>query len=410
MPVQKNLSGTNGTLMGSFRKIVWPLAVAETVVWAAYYYSFPALILIWERDLGWSKTEISGAFTLALLVSAVMAPVVGRLIDRGFAEQVFAGGAALGALLLVALSGVTALWQFYLVWFGLGITMAATLYEACFTVLTSALGEAAKRGITTVALVAGFAGTVSFPSANILSNWLGWRYAVLVFAGAVAAIALPLIIFACRNASIQIGNGAQSASLKLAEAMQVMRLPTFWSLAILFAAIALNHVMLITHLLAILDDRGIEQHLAILAASMIGPMQVFGRLVMITLGWQASTLSVFIICLLATAMAALALLLANVSIVLLVFFVALQGAGYGVTSIVRPVFVAERLGRRNFGTVAGLLAIAFVGGSALAPTAAAVIWEFGGYDPVIWSAFSMSVLGVIALLAIAMTAAKDSSV
>ncbi|MGI9449402.1 MAG: MFS transporter [Geminicoccaceae bacterium] len=387
--------------MGSFHKVVWPLAVAETIVWAAYYYSFPALILVWERDLGWSKTEISGAFTLALLVSALLAPLVGRLIDRGFAEQVFAGGAALGALLLIALSGVTALWQFYLVWLGLGITMAATLYEACFTVLTSALGDLAKRGITTVALVAGFAGTVSFPSANILANWLGWRFAILIFAGAVATLALPLIIFACRHASIQAGIGEQPPSVKLGEAMQVMRSAVFWWLAVLFAAIALNHGVLLTHLLAILDDRSIEQRVAIFAASMIGPMQVFGRLVMITLGRHASTLSVFIACALATAMAALSLLLVNVSISLLVCFVALQGAGYGVTSIIRPVFVAERLGRRNFGTVAGLLAMAFVGGSAAAPTVAAVIWEFGGYDPVIWSAFGMSVLGLIALLAIA---------
>jgi hypothetical protein len=39
-----------------FRQIVWPLAIAETIVWAAMFYSFPALILVWERDLGWSKT------------------------------------------------------------------------------------------------------------------------------------------------------------------------------------------------------------------------------------------------------------------------------------------------------------------------------------------------------------------
>ncbi|MGI9493488.1 MAG: MFS transporter [Geminicoccaceae bacterium] len=395
--------------MRSFHKIVWPLAVAETIVWAAYYYSFPALILIWERDLGWSKTEISGAFTLALLVSALMAPLVGRLIDRGFAERVFAGGAALAALLLVALSGVTTLWQFYLVWLGLGITMAATLYEACFTVLTAALGENAKRGITTVALVAGFAGTVSFPSANLLSNWLGWRFAVLIFAGAVATLALPLIIIACRNANIRTGASALSASVKLGEAMQVMRSTAFWWLAILFAAIALNHGVLLTHLLAILDDRAIEQHVAVFAASMIGPMQVFGRLVMITLGRHASTLSVFIVCVLATAMAALLLLLANVSILLLVGFVALQGAGYGVTSIIRPVFVAERLGRRNFGTVAGLLAMAFVGGSAAAPTVAAVIWAVGGYDYVIWSAFGTSVLALLALLAFAMPTAAAGS-
>lgn len=390
-----------------FRRIVWPLAVAEILVWAAFYYSFPALILIWERDLGWTKTELSGAFTLALLVSAVLAPFVGRLIDRGFAERVFAGGAALGALLLVALSAVTALWQFYLVWLGLGVAMAATLYEACFSVLTCSLGQAAKRAITTVALVAGFAGTVSFPSAHLLSSWFGWRFAVLIFAAAVTLVALPLIIFACRSAGARFDVGVQPASLTFVDAMRVMRLSAFWWLAILFAAVALNHGVLLTHLLAILDGRGIEQNLAVLAAALIGPMQVVGRLLMITLGRHASTLSVFIVCLTATAFAALSLLQAGVSVALLCSFVALQGAGYGVTSIVRPVFVAERLGRRNFGTVAGLLATASVGGSAASPTVSAVIWEIGGYDPVIWFAFGMSILGIIALAAIAMPMIAD---
>jgi hypothetical protein len=51
------------------RCIVWPLALAQALVWAAMYYSFPALLLAWERDLGWSKAELSGAFTVALVTS-----------------------------------------------------------------------------------------------------------------------------------------------------------------------------------------------------------------------------------------------------------------------------------------------------------------------------------------------------
>ncbi|TDJ63697.1 MAG: MFS transporter, partial [Proteobacteria bacterium] len=87
------------------------MAIAETIVWAAMFYSFPALLLQWERDLGWSKIELSGALTLALVVSALLAPVVGRLIDHGLGRYVFTGSAVLGALLLVLLSRVTALWQ-----------------------------------------------------------------------------------------------------------------------------------------------------------------------------------------------------------------------------------------------------------------------------------------------------------
>ena len=96
-----------------FRQIVWPIAIAQIFMWAATYYLFPALLLEWERDLGWSKTELSGAFTLALVVSAVLAPGVGRIIDRGFGPRIFIGSAILCSLLLSLLSMVTKIWQFY---------------------------------------------------------------------------------------------------------------------------------------------------------------------------------------------------------------------------------------------------------------------------------------------------------
>ena len=171
----------------SYRHIVWPLAVAEIIVWAAFFYSFPALILEWERDLGWSKPQLAGALTLALVASAVLAPVVGRLIDHGKARFVFTGCALLGALCLVLLSQVTAIWQFYAVWLGLGVAMSGALYEACFAVLTRALGGAAMRAITLITLVGGFAGTVSFPSAYVLVGYVGWRGTVVTFAAVVVA-------------------------------------------------------------------------------------------------------------------------------------------------------------------------------------------------------------------------------
>ncbi len=384
--------------------IVWPLALAQTIAWATYFYAFPAFLLIWEQDLGWTKATLSGAYTLALFSSAGLAPFVGRLIDRGFAVQLFGGGMAFAALLLVALSQVTAIWHFYLIWFGLGIAMASTLYEACFALLTQSLGKASKRGITIVALVAGFAGTVSFPSAHFLSLWLSWRSALLIFAGVVAGLALPLALFACRQAASQPANRASPPSLTLTDAAYVMKLGSFWWLALLFAAIAINHGMIIAHLLAILDARGIAGNWAVTAASMIGPMQVLGRFLMVMFEHQASTTRlVFLLCMVATLLAALSLMLVGVSLIFLISFVVFQGAGYGVTSIIRPVFVAERLGRRDFGTVTGFLAVAFVGGSAIAPSLAALVWTWGGYDPVIWLAISMSVVGVLAVIAVSRT-------
>ena len=399
----KNADYDNGTAAGPVAglsplwRITLPLALAEIIVWAAYYYAFPALLLIWERDLGWSKTELSGAFTLALIASAALAPVVGRQIDHGRTALVFAGSALLAAGLLAALSTVTALWQFYLIWIGLGAAMAGSLYEACFSVVTRALGQSARQGIATIALIAGFAGTVSFPSAHLLSAWLGWRGAVLVFAAAVSIIAVPLILFACSAGERHRGKDAVKASADLRSALSVIADRRFWRLAILFIAVAINHGVLLTHLLPILAERGFGAETAVLAAAMIGPMQVAGRVVMMTIGRNASSRAIFVVCLASTVLAALMLLGAGASPALLAGFVALQGAGYGVTSVVRPVFIAEQFGRENFGTVAGLLAIAFIGGTAASPTLAALIWTLGGYGPVIAFALCASALGLLTL-------------
>jgi MFS family permease len=390
-----------------FRQIVWPLAIAETIVWAAMFYSFPALILVWERDLGWSKTELSGALTLSLVTAAVLAPVVGRLIDHGFGRFVFTGCALLGAILLALLSQVTELWQFYIVWLGLGVAMSGALYEACFAVLTRAMGVRAKRAITLITLVAGFAGTVSFPSAYVLVGFIGWRGAVLTFAVAVAVVAVPLIWRGARLAEESHESHLHPASPKTREALRILRSATFWLLAISFAMIALEHGILLTHLLPLLDERGIHGETAILAASMIGPMQVAGRLAMMAAERHVSILRIAAASFVSMGIAAVALLGTSAVPVLLVAFVLFQGSGYGVTSIVRPVVTADLLGRTNFGVISGLLALPFIIATAAAPTIAAFVWERGGYDRVILLAIVAAGIGLASiLLAASLTSRK----
>jgi len=392
-----------------FRQIVWPLAIAETIVWAAMFYSFPALILVWERDLGWSKTELSGALTLSLVAAAVLAPVVGRLIDHGFGRFVFTGCTLAGAVLLVLLSTVTELWQFYLIWLGLGIAMSGTLYEACFAVLTRAMGPRAKRAITLVTLIAGFAGTVSFPSAYVLVGFVGWRGAVVVFAVVVAFIAAPLIWWGVSLAEQSSESKMHPASRGTGEALRVLRSATFWLLAISFAMIALEHGILLTHLLPLLDERGIQAETAIVAASMIGPMQVAGRLAMIAAERHVTILTIAAASYVAMGIAALSLLGAAAVPVLLVAFVLFQGSGYGVTSIVRPVVTAEFLGRKNFGVISGLLALPFIAATAAAPTIAAFVWETGGYDRVIMLAIIAAGVGLVSILLAASLASRKAT-
>ena len=382
-----------------FHSIVWPLAIAETIVWAAMYYGFPALLPTWERELGWSKTELSFAFTLSLLVSASLVPVAGRLIDRARARAIFTGGAVLGAVLLALLSVVTEYWQFLCIWIGLGVAMSGTLYEACFAVLVRSTGDRARRAITIVSIVAGLAGTVAFPSAHLLTGALGWRGAVLVFAAAIGAIAVPLIWSACRRAESQATMHAPEPSASAGQAMAVARHPVFWLLAAAVFLAALDHGMLISHVLPILDDRGIDTGPAVLAASLVGPMQVAGRLVLMATDRFASTVAASTGCFAMMAIAGTCLFHADAAPALLIGFVVLQGAGIGIASVMRPVVTAELLGRRNFGVVSGLVGLMHMGGYALGPSVSAMVWTWGGYDRVIVLAVVAATAATAALLA-----------
>jgi MFS family permease len=80
-------------------------------------------------------------------------------------------------------------------------------------------------------------------------------------------------------------------------------------------------------------------------------------------------------------------------------FVLFQGGGYGVLSIIRPTVISELLGRRDFGTIAGLLAIGFMAGSAFSPTSASILWETGGYDLVIIIVAGIPIMAFLSLLA-----------
>ena len=361
------------------------LAIAETLVWAGMFYSFPALIAHWEADLGWTKTELAGAYTIALVCSAAAAPLAGTLIDRGHGRVVLTVGAVTGGVLVGLLGFVEAAWQFYALWIAIGFCMAGCLYEPCFAYVTRMMAGDARRAITRITLVAGFAGTVSFPTANVLAEAYDWRVSVLVFAAIILGVAVPLFRYGTALPPAA-GDGAHGHAPAPPQGRSNLRVamgrPSFWLLFVAFSMIGLTHGIIITHLLPMLEELAVPLALAVLAASMIGPMQVAGRVAMMVVERYLSMQLICAVSYVFMTAAILCLMGAAALPLLLIVFVVLQGSGYGVTSITRPVVTAEILGRAGFGSISGALALGFMGASAAAPTLAAVIWTVGGYDTV----------------------------
>ena len=367
------------------QRSIWYLAIAETLVWAGMFYSFPALILQWENDLGWSKTEISATFTTALIVSALTAPLAGRLIDLGYGRTLLTASAFFGGLAVASLSWVESYWTFFGLWLVIGFMMAGCLYEPCFAFVTRTRGMEAKKSITMITLVAGFAGSVSFPTANIVAEGYGWRGSTSTFAFLIIVVAVPLFVLGTRSEqpvsdSKPSPKPKKEANLSL---RQILSGPVFWLLAMSFTSISVGHGLLINHLLPLLAERSIPSAMAITAASLIGPMQVVGRVVMIFAERHVSMYTVCASTFISMLLGIGALIYAGARQELVFLCVILHGAGYGVTSVTRPVVTAGLLGKENFGAISGAIALCFMGGVARSPLLAAKIGEGGGYELVL---------------------------
>jgi cyanate permease len=249
-----------------------------------------------------------------------------------------------------------------------------------------------------ITLAAGFAGTVSFPSAYFLTEFFGWRVAILIFAATVAFICLPLIFYGSYFASLQSKTHAPKASRTVSDALSIAKTQTFWFIGITFFLISINHGIIISHMLPIFYERGLDAGLAVLMASLIGPMQVAGRVMMMAFEKRVSVFAICMACFMAIFVAGWALYFGGMGLGLIGIFVVLQGAGYGVLSIIRPTVIAELLGRRDFGVIAGLLAVGFVIGTALAPTLGSFLWIFGDYDLVIAFTICIPLFALVSLV------------
>ena len=377
---------------------IWLLGVGQTLTYAGVYYAFPALLPELEAATGWSKGQLAAGPTLAFLVMAVLTPYTGRLVDRGWGGEMLVWlpiGAAAGVALL---SVVQTPWQWLAVWFVIGITQAGMLYESCFSFLTRRLGDGARAAITRVTLIAGFSGSITFPLGHVFGQWFGGQGALLAFAVVILLGAVPVNYLGVRTLRrMERAGSVRPAAEAVSEAGALrvaLRRVEFWAISAMFGLIWLNHGILLTYVLELFQDRGASLAAATLAASCFGPAQVLGRLILMMNEARVSNAQATLWSLMFVVVAGLVLLVAGAAPWLVFVMAVVQGAGVGLLSILRPVLVADVLGRRGFGAVSGAAAVAPILASAAAPSVGAVLLTWGGPGLVYGACLAMAVLGL----------------
>lgn len=372
---------------------VWLLALGQTLIYAGCYYSFPALLPDLELATGWTKAELALGPTLAFLIMAVLTPFTGRLVDRGLGGEMLIWAPAVAALGVAGLGLVGSLAGWLALWAVIGVAQAGSLYETCFAFLTRRLGDGARGAITRVTLVAGFAGTLAFPLGHWLGQVMGGQGALVAFAGLMALV-VPLNAVAVRQLRRRERAEFAVPPTPPGTLQAALRKPAFWMIAAAFTAVYLNHGVLITYVLVLFADRGAAPGMAAIAASCIGPAQVAGRLMLLAAGARVTTGQATVASLGSVVLAGGVLWLAGAAPVLVFAFALAQGAGAGLMSILRPVLIAEVLGRSGFGVISGAVAVAPILASAAAPSVGAGLLAFGGPQSVYAACLMLAGLGL----------------
>jgi len=384
-------------------KNLWSLAIAETLSWAGLFYVFPALLLEWNEWFEWGIAELSIAFTLALIASALTGMVAGRIIDSGHSQKLMTFSVIAGALLLSLLPTVTTLWQFYFIWLLIGCCLAGCLYDPCFSYLTRTFQLDAKNSIIMITLIAGFASTVSYPLCSLVSDIYGWKTTIYLLAVILCFISAPLFWYGTSLKSAGSKNLDKEKTSSVANIIKpALSSPVFWGLLMTFAAFSSNQGMIISQIFPLLESRDISPGTTVFFASCIGPMQVIARSILFaTESVSNKDIPILVVCitsLICLCLSSLALVLGGASLILMVIFVIFQGGPYGLFSIVRPVITAEMLGRANFGLLSSMVGLGSVWGSALAPGIAGTIADRWNYDAVLITTSSIAATGLIILI------------
>jgi MFS family permease len=320
-------------------RAVVAIGVGQCVNWGVLYYAFAVLLLPVEAALGVERWAVAGAFSVALLLSAVAAPTVGRWSDRGSARHLILGGGLAAATLLLFWAAFPTIWVLYAVWAGLGLCMAAALYEPAFAIVGRTHDDPTSRlrALGIVTLFGGVASTVFLPLTGVLVGTSGWRAAVVVLAVLLALTTWVVDRTAFHHAPPAVAGPVRAAARDVVAGNR--RSPSGFSFLVLaFGFASLSSAAVIANLVPSLDERGVSPAAAAAIGGMFGLMQLPGRALMTHGALMAAPGH-----LLAASLGLQALGLigwtAGSSMFSAVAGVAIFGVGSGMTTLVRPYFV-----------------------------------------------------------------------
>ncbi|MDR6155326.1 MFS family permease [Acidovorax delafieldii] len=389
----------------SQRWTVARLGTAQTLAWASSYYLPAMLAAPMARDLGVATPTVFAAFSVALIVSALLGPFAGRAIDRHGGRPVLVGTNLLFAAALAGMALAQGPVGLFAAWVLMGVAMGSGLYEAAFATLVRLYGQGARSAITGITLIAGFASTVGWPLSAWMETQWGWRGACAGWAALHLLMGVPLNGWLPRAdttknpppPSADEPLAAASGSAASAPSTTAHPLRTTVLLSFVFAVTWFTSTAMAAHLPRLLQASGTSLQAAVAMAALVGPAQVAARLLEFGLLRRLHPL-------LSAQLAAAAHPVGAGLLMVLggpaaAVFTLLHGAGNGILTIAKGTLPLVLFGPAGYGARQGLMMVSARVAQAFAPVLFGMLLDSAG-AAALWltTLLGLAALGALWLL------------
>ena len=396
-----SISATSRSGRLSIATTVIGLGITQILGYGTLYYAFAVLEPQISRDFGWPSSWSFGCLSLGLLVSAFAGPWVGRLIDERGARLVMSLGSVASAIALALLAASQNLVTFALALIIVEVTSVLVLYDAAFAGLAQVAGsKAARRAITQMTLLGGFASTFFWPLTHYLAEQMGWRSIYLIFALIHLALCLPLHL-------LVLGKAKPSASVHAAQRQEgetdhpvLDAAQGFRAMVGLIAYFCLTGFVYSSfniQWVSALQQAGFTATVAVGVGVLMGPSQVAIRLIDMIFGRNLHPLTSGAISSALLIVAIAALMASGLGAAGAIVFAILFGLSQGLSSIVRGTIPLALFGRIGYGARLGRISAVSVMVKSCAPFVFALLLESVGAVITFSAAAILAVLSLIVL-------------
>jgi MFS family permease len=360
-------------------------------------YSFGIFVKPMSLEYGWSRSVISLAASINMIVYSICGIAVGRMLDRVAPRWIITLGAIITSLGYILTCFSRTPLQFCLVY---GLLCGAGTASMGSVVGISSVGKwfIKKRGIAIgLSAMGGSFGTIVLTiTAGFIEKHYNWQTGFLFLGIVIFIIGTSLSQLLLRRtrpedygllpdgedrcSGFLTNQGPDTDHLQKFDLGAMFRDGRFWVMAICYSLVAVTLMSVLVHQVACALDKQIEK---VAAAASMGVVAISGFCGQFFYGWLSDRVKdvKYPACLGMIIMAVGMVLLLKVTTVKgLYIYAFIYGFGYGSFAPMIPILVADRFGRHVLGSVYGIV-IFFAGiGGGIGPLLGGVIFDrFGSY-------------------------------